>query len=270
MKTGSTVIQEILFESRQLLNARGIAYWHLPAKDLLDNLTLRIENGFSSNMPIVILSSEFIGQQDPLMLRDILRCCGFECHAIFVYRPLRELYPSLYLQNLKGSSRRVTSFSTFLANQIRNDSDPSLKLAGQLMNFQELNNRLEVAGCQTHFIAYSKNELLKSLKITLGVISGKSFQFLPDSPSSPARSLSPRRSLRMELAPIAVYINKLNRLRCLSDSFRRHLLTALIQLSQLLDALIPKGRCIDIKYIEACEDVDRLVNHPFLRQRGFF
>jgi len=50
------------------------------------------------------------GKSPPQSIRQILERFPADRHAILVSRPLREIYPRLYLHNLKGSSRRITSF----------------------------------------------------------------------------------------------------------------------------------------------------------------
>ena len=76
-------------------------------------------------------------------------------------RPLREIYSRLYLHNLKSSSRRITSFRTFLNNQLSLDRDSDGGLGGQVMNAPVLDAGLRSAGCHTHWISYDRQVLLR-------------------------------------------------------------------------------------------------------------
>ena len=116
LKTGSTAIQDALHACRNALLSGGISVYHILARTLLQQMDQVLTKEQETDHPVVLLSSEFFGQVSPRSIRQILDRFPADRHAILVSRPLREIYPSLYLQNLKGSSRRSTSFQSFLNN----------------------------------------------------------------------------------------------------------------------------------------------------------
>ena len=268
MKTGSTAIQDTLEFNKIKLFGSGISYYHIRAKTLLQDL----ENAISQeeeNNNIILLSSEFFCQANPKSLQRILQPFKGNCHAILVSRPLREIYPSLYLQNLKGSSRRITSFEYFLNRQIRSDLEPEKKLGGQLMNFPSLDARLSTAGCRTHWITYSRKSLLVSFSKSLEDITGIPLNYLADTKIGKPEGLSPRRSLRMELAGIARTINFLNRLNLLNDGLREAFLTILLNASDLLNQILRNRPSLSQNQLERCNAVERTTNEPFLKSYSF-
>ena len=266
MKTGSTAIQDTLeINKKKLLNS-GISYYHIRAKTLLSDLEKAISQ--EKNSSIVLLSSEFFCQENPKLLKQILEPFKGNCHAILVSRPLREIYPSLYLQNLKGSSRRITSFEYFLRRQIRSDLAPEKMLGGQLMNFPALDARLSEAGCQTHWIRYSRKNLLLNFKNTTEGITGIPLDCLAETKIRKPEGLSPRRSLRMELAGIARAINYLNRLKLLNDQTREILLIILLNTSDLLNRIWRNRPSLSRHQLDRCNAVDRTLNEPFLKSHS--
>ena len=263
MKTGSTAIQDTLETNREKLLNSGISYHHIRAKTLLQDLEKAISQ--EDNSSIILLSSEFFCQANPKSLQQILQRFKGNCHAILVSRPLSEIYPSLYLQNLKGSSRRTTSFEYFLNRQIRSDLAPEQKLGGQLMNFPALDARLSAAGCRTHWINYSRKSLLLAFGESLEEITGIPLDYLAETKIRKPEGLSPRRSLRMELAGIARAINYLNRLNLLHDQLREILLTILLNTSDLLNQAWRNRPSLSQRQLERCNAVDRKINEPFLK-----
>ena len=267
MKTGSTAIQDTLEINKKKLLDSGISYYHIRAKSLLQEL----ENALShkENSRIIVLSSEFFCQTNHKSLQRILETFKGDCHAILVSRPLREIYPSLYLQNLKGSSRRITSFEYFLSRQIRSDLRPEKNLGGQLMNFQALDARLSAAGCRTHWIKYSRKSLLLAFSKSLEKITGIPLDYLAETKIGKPEGLSPRRSLRMELAGIARAINYLNRSNLLNDHLREASLTILLNTSDLLNRILRNRPSLSRRQIQRCNAVDRKTNEPFLKGHSF-
>ena len=267
MKTGSTAIQDTLeINKKKLLNS-GISYYHIRAKTLLSDLERAISQG--KNCSIILLSSEFFCQANPKSLQLILEPFKGNCHAILVSRPLREIYPSLYLQNLKGSSRRITSFEYFLKRQISSDLAPAKKLGGQLMNFSALDARLSAAGCRTHWIKYSRKNLLLTFSNSLETITGIPLNYIAETKIRKPEGLSPRRSLRMELAGLARSINYLNRLNIINDHLREKLLTILLNASDLLNQQWRNRPSLSQHQLERCNAVDRTTNEPFLKSHRF-
>ena len=263
MKTGSTAIQDVLEINKKNLLDSGINYCHIRAKTLLQDLETVISEG--ENSSILLLSSEFFCQANPESLQRILQSFDGNCYAILVSRPLREIYPSLYLQNLKGSSRRITSFEYFLSRQIRLDLAPEKKFNGQLMNFPALDARLSEAGCITYWIKYSRKKLLVAFSKSLEEITGVPLDYLVETKVRKPDGLSPRRSLRMELAGIARVINFLNRLNIVSNHFREMLLTILLNTSDLLNRVWCNNSSLSRQQLERCNAVDRATNEPFLQ-----
>ena len=267
MKTGSTAIQDTLEINKKKLLDSGISYYHIRAITLLSDLEKAISQ--EKNSSIVLLSSEFFCQENPKLLKQILEPFKGNCHAILVSRPLREIYPSLYLQNLKGSSRRITSFEYFLKRQISSDLAPAKKLGGQLMNFSALDARLSAAGCRTHWIKYSRKNLLLTFSKSLEKITGIPLDYIAETKIRKPEGLSPRRSLRMELAGIARAINYLNRLNIVSNHLRENLLTILLNASDLLNQQWRNRPPLSQHQLERCNAVDRTTNEPFLKSHRF-
>ena len=270
MKTGSTAIQDILELNREKLFKLGISYHYVRAKKLLLRLEEIVVRELHSPSKVILLSSEFFAQVNPVSLKKIIQSFNGNRHAIFVSRPLCEIYPSLYLQNLKGSSRRITSFKYFLDRQISSDLAPEKKLGGQLMNFPTLDDRLSSAGCMTHWIQYSRDNLFSSFGQSLEEITGIPLNEIFAVKLAKAKGLSPRRSLRMELAGVVRGINYLNRVNLLHDQFRALLLVILLDVSDLLNNVWGSRSSLSGLQLKRCNAVDNLINEPFLDSRGIF
>ena len=264
MKTGSTAIQDVLNAGRDDLRRDGISTHHIFARTLHRQMDQVLSQERETDHPVVLLTSEFFGQVSPQSIRPILERFPAERHAIFVSRPLREIYPSLYLQNLKGSSRRITSFRTFLNNQLALDRDPDGGLGGQVMNAPVLDARLRSAGCHTHWISYDRQALLTRFSTVLHSITGMAVPGLDQSRLSPATGLSPRRSLRMELAGVARFINQLNRRGLLADRQREQLLVLCLEFSDLLRRTQPQKSPLSVVDRRRCDQLDDEINQTFL------
>ena len=268
MKTGSTAIQDALRQHRTALRRKGISFHHIRARSLHQQLdqTLTAEQG--SGHPVVVLSSEFFGQHAPESLRPILNRFPAERHAILVARPLRELYPSLFLQNLKGSSRRITSFQTFLDHQLQLDRDPDGARGGQVMNAPVLDARLRAAGCTTHWLMYDRHWLLERFAQQLSDLTGRSCNELNQPLTISTDRLSPRRSLRMELAGLARLINVLNRRGRIDAPCRERLLGLCLDASDQLRRLRPRHSPMSVFDRQRCNRLDHEINQPFLNRLG--
>ena len=267
MKTGSTAIQDTLEINKKKLLDSGISYYHIRAKTLLTDLEKAISQ--EKNSSIVLLSSEFFCQANTISLKQILEPFKGNCYAILVSRPLREIYPSLYLQNLKGSSRRITSFEYFLKRQISSDLAPEKKLGGQLMNFSALDSRLSAAGCRTCWIKYNRKNLLLTFSESLETITGIPLDYIAETKIRKPEGLSPRRSLRMEMAGIARTINYLNRLNIINNQMREKMLIILLNASDLLNQAWRNRPSLSRHQLERCNAVDRTTNELFLKSRKF-
>ena len=268
MKTGSTAIQDVLLERRDALRATGVSYHHIRARGLVQQLRDVLEQERDGGCDVLLLSSEFFAQMPVESLQPILELFPGERHAVLVSRPLREIYPSLYLQNLKGSSRRVTTFRAFLENQLLLDQHIDPTRPGQLMNASALDRRMQLAGCTTHWIRYDRLQLLDRLAGVLREICGVSFELIRQPPSQEPAGLSPRRSLRMELAGVARLINRWSRRGWLSDQLREMLLIVLLDLSDVLRRFLPFSSPLSAVDRRRCDQLDALINIPFLRSRG--
>ncbi len=263
MKTGSTVIQDALKFHRRSLLQLGISFYHILAKNLLCDLEEILLFEAEVMNPVVLLSSEFFWRENPSFLKKALSNFSGEFHAILVSRPFREVYPSLYLQNLKGSSKRITSFGYFLERQIAIDT--LNQDGGQLMNAPSLDARLSAAGCRTHWIRYDRDSLLIEFFRSLQQITSIPLGHLSEVSLEKPVGLSPRRSLRMEFAGLARAVNCLNRLKLLPDQLRKKLLTILLDISEFLDCFFGKSSPISKKQRDRCDAVDCLVNQAFLK-----
>ena len=270
MKTGSTFIQDTLQFHRNELLRLGVSYHQIRAKMLLSDLKRIMLEEELSGSRVLLLSSEFFGQQDSACLKKVLNSFCGERHAIFVSRPLREVYPSLYLQNLKGNMRRITSFRFFLERQIEFDmlanTDNNEGFHGQLMSAPALDERLSNAGFKTHWIRYSRSHLRANFFEALESIAGISTSDLPSADLSKPLGLSPRRSLRMELAALARVINYLNRIDILSARLRYRLLALLLDVSEWMNLWLGVVSPLSKNQLDRCNEVDRLVNQAFLSQ----
>ena len=266
MKTGSTFIQDTLKFHHQALLEAGISYYHIRAKSLQSDLEKTISKEELIGNKVVLLSSEFFCQKNSFLLRKALSGFSGECHAILTSRPLREVYPSLYLQNLKGSSKRITSFRYFLERQVEIDLMVPGNIGGQLMNAPALDARLTEAGCQTHWIRYDRDVLLNSFFRCLEKITGIPLGHLSEASLAEPLGLSPRRSFRMEFAGIARVVNCLNRLNVIPDSLRERLFVAMLDMSGYINRAFGVRSPLTRYQCQRCDKVDRLANQAFLNQ----
>ena len=269
MKTGSTAIQDLLTEQRDNLLKMGISYHHVRAKNLIQHVSRILDKEELTQSKIILLSSEFFSQVNPDLLKPILDPYQFqEKHAISVARPLRDLYPSLYLQNLKGSSMRTTSLNDFINLQIISDQHPETRRVGQIMNFQYLDNRLSELGFLTHWMMYNRQSLLHDFLNLISALSGISLLTIDRVHRRPPAGTSPRRSLRMEVSGIARLVNFLTKRSWLTSRQRELILTALLNLSDLLNRTFPRKQCLTTNTCKKCDLLDKKINHRFLISKG--
>ena len=134
------------------------------------------------------------------------------------------------------------------------------------MNAPALDSRLSSAGFKTHWIRYSRCDLLVHFFETLESIAGISLTHLASADLEKPLGLSPRRSLRMELAGLARAINYLSRLNVLSARLREQLLGFLLNVSEWINRLFGVVSPLRRSQLDRCNEVDRLINQPFLSQ----
>lgn len=269
MKTGSTAIQDLLTEQRDNLLRMGISYHHVRAKSLIQQVSSILEKEELTKNKIILLSSEFFSQVNPDLLKPILEPYQFqEKHAISIARPLRDLYPSLYLQNLKGSSMRTTSLNDFIDLQIIADQHPETRRAGQIMNFQYLDNRLSGLSFLTHWMMYSRQSLAHDFLNLLSALSGISLHTINRVHGQPPAGTSPRRSLRIEVAGIARFVNILTKRSWLTLRQRELILTNLLDISDFLNHAFPRKSSLTNDTRKKCDLLDETINHRFLINKG--
>ena len=125
-----------------------------------------------------------------------------------------------------------------------------------------------MAGCQTHWIQYDRKKLLSAFVQSLEDLTGVSLRDSLDVNISKAKGLSPRRSLRMEVAGLARLINFLNRLNLLHDRIRIFLLKMLLDICDVLNYFLGIRDPLSPCQRKLCNDLDELINRPFLESRG--
>jgi hypothetical protein len=271
MKTGSTAIQDLLTEQRPKLIEYGISFYHVRAKNMEQQLNKIVEHELYSDSEIVLLSSEFFGQVSKKVLDPLLvNFYDFEMHAIFTARRLRDVYPSLYLQNLKGSSMRTSSLKSFLSNQLASDACPNGGRGGQLMNFESLDSRLSGVGFETHWLSYSRKFLLVDFVNLLTTLSHKQLKTIDCVILSPPTGISPRRSLRMETAGLARFINVLTKRNCISHKQRESVMVLLLLFSHFLRLIRPEAPALPSNFADKCDTLDSKINQPFLKSKGLY
>ena len=269
MKTGSTAIQDLLIEQRPKLFEYGISFYHVRAKSMKQQLDNIVERELYSDSEVILLSSEFFGQVDQEVLRPLLvNFCDFEKHAIFTARCLRDVYPSLYLQNLKGSSMRTSSLKHFLLNQLALDASLECGRVGQVMNFEYLDLRLSEVGFETHWLSYSREFLLKNFIGLLSMLSNQQLKTIDCLILSRPVGISPRRSLRMEIADIARFVNFLMKRGFITQKQRQYILILLLFLSDLLRLVRPTMPSLPGDFARKCDELDYKINQSFLKKKG--
>ena len=80
--------------------------------------------------------------------------------------------------------------------------------------------------------------------------------------------LSPRRSLRMELAGLARLINVLNRRGWIDDGFRERLLGLCLDASDQLRRLRSHHSSLSVLDRRRCDALDHEINQPFLNRNS--
>lgn len=265
MKTGSTAFQDLLFCNQELLAERGIHFRWLN-RHYLSHLAEVLEEEQRHRPAVLVVSHECLCRSNADDLRSLLSQVSGTCHAFLVARPLRELYPSLYLQNLKGHVMRTTSYEDFLTEQKARDRTPELAAKGQVFNFAHLQSALEKAGCTVSWVRFSKDNLLSDLVRRLSQLAGVPLLWEELVPPPPPTGLNPRRSLVPELADVACQLNKLCRNGAVSDSARQELLVALLNTSELVQEMRSGRDPLRNAYDRELDALDDEINGAFWRQ----
>ena len=269
MKTGSTAFQELMEHNYSLLEQSGIKYHFIRNEHLLENLEAVLQDEEKQGWPrVLLLSSEFLCRAKPLRLKAALKSVPAPAETVLVARPLREIYPSLYLQNLKGPVMRTSSFEEFLEEQIDLDRRPEQSEKGGRFRYQFLEEQMRSAGCAVHWISYERSSLLSNLVSWLShhadttELAGK----LKVPPK--AKGLSARRSLDGSVADAAMCLNTLCRAEKVSYEDRTRLLISLLDSSDQI-RLQRKGADPFIeKHAARLEAFDDEINGDFWGQRA--
>lgn len=263
MKTGSTAFQELMSNNRDLLAKNNIRFRWLKRSEL-DRLASVLAEERGQGWPeTLILSHECLCRLSPDRLHSDL--CDFpgQKEALMVARPLREVYPSLYLQNLKGHVMRSSSYEEFLFEQIDRDRNPKDALRGQVFNYRFLEQSLVRAGFPVHWVRYSRLNLLNNLiafikKRYCSDLDWESFQ-----PLRPPQGTSPRRSLDRGVAPMACQVNKLCKAGLISVDVRQELLVSLLDLSEKIHAGKSKDHSYESEETISLDHFDSQINQEF-------
>lgn len=253
MKTGSTALQQVLKFAEPLLVEHGL----LPKVVRLSHALLRTGCAIEQDRWLdevraearergcerVLISNEFLCAQHRIgCLRWILalRMQGHSVRSILVQRPLVELYPSLYLQNLKGPCKRVTGFEEFVQEQASLDQRDCWKRGGNSFNYACLEKRLEHAGAPAIRIRYSRTNLIHDFVRALWPelpFDPRALQIPDEWIGNWRREMHAKghvdntRSLSFTLAPVAIEMNKLARAGVLNDTQRNRLMVELLAAS---------------------------------------
>lgn len=263
MKTGSSAIQAAAQGLQNKLSAHAIRFWHYgTGSDFAARLPGDIEQAARDGISTLLISSEFLGFRSPKAFSRAL--AGFEgrCHAIMVHRPLRDLYPSLYLQNIKGPTKRSTTFEAFVEDQGRRDADPR-GVNATTFNFGFLDDNMRAAGFEVHWLDYSRNTLLARFFDLVGSLHGTSLE-ISDAELTvrPPGPLSPIRSLNMALAPVACEINRLHKDNVLTQAQRTRLMAMMQDVSEKVEGPSP-AQAVPAELLDRIDRLDDLINADF-------
>ena len=231
MKTGSTAFQELLGVNRSLLEHSGIRFRHLRRLEL-DDLEAVLEAERRRGWPrVLLLSHECLCRLEPHRLKAALRLVPAPAEAVLVARPLREVYPSLYLQNLKGHVMRTSSYEEFLQEQIERDRRPEQATRGQVFRYDFLVEQMQAAGCAVQWVFYARSSLLDDLLSWLVHHADAAEMLRGLKPLPTPSGVSPRRSLDGTVIEVARVLNERCRAGTLSPEDRESLLVALLDSS---------------------------------------
>jgi hypothetical protein len=176
------------------------------------------------------------------------------------------MYPSLYLQNLKGHVMRTTSYEDFLAEQKTRDRNPELASKGQVFDFAYLQSVLEKAGSTVSWVRFSKDNLLPDLVRRLSQLAEVPLHWEELDPPPPPTGLNSRRSLLPELADVACQLNMHCRNGAVSDKARQELLVALLNASDLVRGMRSGPDPFRIVHESDLDALNDEINGAFWRQ----
>ena len=263
MKTGSTAFQDLLSCNRDVLHQSGIRFRWLRLPEL-DNLRAVMQSEEQKGWPkLLILSHECLCRVSPERLRSALAIAPAKPMAILVARPLREIYPSLYLQNLKGHVMRTSSFEQFLDEQSARDRHPEHAQRGQVFRYQYLEEQLNKACCDVHWLRYSSTHLLQDLLKT--IFKHGSLEHPLDGLKEPPKpeGLNPRRSLDGAVVSLAREVNRLCREGVVVAKERQELLAMLLDVSDRVRQGRQELDAFRMKYVNDLEALDDELNGSF-------
>ena len=267
MKTGSTAFQELLGVNRSLLEQCGIRFRHLRRQELED-LEAVVEEERKSWPRVLLLSHECLCRVDPQRLRAALSLGPAPIEAVLVARSLREVYPSLYLQNLKGHVMRTSSYEEFLQEQIERDRWPELAQRGQVFRYGFLDEQMKAAGCAVHWVSYDRSSLLSDLIAWLAHHADATELLGGLKPLHNPSGLSPRRSLDGTLVEVARLLNDRCRAGTVSHNDRDSLLVALLDSSDRVRSQRQGPDSFFENHDARLDALDDEFNGDFWRQRA--
>ena len=228
MKTVTTAFQELMHSNSDLLGAKGLRFRWLRRRELnclSDVMAQEQAKGWPKGL---ILSHECLFSLSHHRLNDALSGYPGERYAVMVARRLREVYPSFYLQNLKGHVMRSSSFKVFLKEQISRDSSPRLAEMGHIFRYQYLEKQLLAAGCRVAWLVYNRASLLKELVNQFAYLLGVPLDFDAMASLAPPSGTSPRRSLDGSMIPITRQSNRQTKKGAVSVAARDALLASML------------------------------------------
>ena len=270
MKTGSTAFQELLVLNGSLLEQGGIRFRHLRRQEL-DDLEAVMEDEKRRGWPrVLLLSHECLCRVDPQRLRAALHLVPAPPEAVLVARPLREVYPSLYLQNLKGHVMRTSSYEEFLEEQIERDRRPEQATRGQVFRYAFLEEQMQAAGCAVQWVSYARSSLLDDLVGWLAHHADAAEMLRELKPLPMPSGVSPRRSLDGTVVGVARRLNERCRAGTLTPEDRDSLLAALLDSSDRIRSQ-RQGLGLDSfreNHAARLDALDDELNGDFWRQRA--
>ena len=182
-------------------------------------------------------------------------------------RPLREVYPSLYLQNLKGHVMRTSSYEEFLQEQIERDRRPELATRGQVFRYAFLEEQMQAAGCAVQWVSYARSSLLDDLVAWLAHHADAKESLRGLKPLPTPSGVSPRRSLDGTVVDVARLLNVQCRAGKVSSADRDSLLAALLDCSDQIRSQRQGLDSFRENHAARLDALDDELNGDFWRQR---
>ena len=265
MKTGTTAIQTFFGVNQEVLKSNGIHFVWL-RRSMLDDLAAALREP-SLGGSVLVASHECLCRQNLADLTQILSAVPNEIDAWLTARPLRELYPSLYLQNLKGHVMRTTTYEEFLVEQEQRDRAPELATKGQVFNFEHLQNHLSEAGAKVRWMRYSSSHLLRDVVAGLSELISIPLDFDSFRPLPPPTGTNPRRSLHFSVAEQVRCLNLCCRAGELSSEDRQIELTRLLDQSEQILASNPAPEPERHLHCPWLDQLDEEINGAFWQRQ---